>query len=404
MGNIFFFFHIYGSLVLIIALMYHTKISWYFMIPGISIQFYDRLWRLWNSSNCNSINIISLKQCSTDVARLRININNQHPNTKLCGWYNISIPHISPFQWHPFSISNALNSSFTEFHIKNIGNFSSSILNLSSLANIRGQRLSLNKMDILIEGPFGVDIDFHGYHRLVLIAGGIGITPIHNLFFTLFDQTLSNTQNRYNIDKIYIHQLPSIDLIWIARYADIFEIYKKSFNKYISSNLPNMKISLYATREQVRYPSTCNASIDDDDEEPLTIEDEQDDKLSIHVSNSSVANKSFNIPLHSSMNNIIDKKKKRKKKSRNKKRNNEKDNKLSVHSISSNSRYATTRDVDCPIKWKIGRPDLYQELRYLDQLKNKAIIYCCGPSNLVQTCQELAFLYGNHFKKEAFIW
>ena len=412
--EIFYFIHIYGSLVIVIGLMYHANQSWYFMLPGLVLQFYERLWRLWNSSR-SDINILSLKQVSTDIVRLRVNIDNQHPWTTLSAYYFINIPHISLFEWHPFSVCNALNAPYTEFYIKNIGNYSCKLLNLATFANTRGQeRLSLNKLDIQIEGPFGCDIDYHSYHRLVLIAGGIGITPIHNLFFTLYDQSLSN--RRENNDEMYMNQLPSIDLIWIVRYADIFEIFKKSFNKYISSDIPNMKITLYATREEVRYPSTMHGidnndnipynfhSIDDDVSDDQDQDNNDDDKLSLHVSNnSSISNKSMKFPLHSSMNSSLDKKKKRKKRKKRRSKKSSSSNNSAMSGIS-RDRDRRTRDVDCPIKWKIGRPDLFQELRYLDQLKNKAIVYCCGPTELVQTCQELAHLYNNDFKKETFLF
>ena len=338
--EIFYFIHIYGSLVIVIGLMYHADQAWYFMFPGLILQFYERLWRLWNNSK-NNINILSLKQVSTNITRLEININNQHPFTKLGSYYFINIPHLSLFQWHPFSVCNNLNSPYTQFYIKNIGNYTSKLLNFANtFTNNDQQRVSLKKLDIQIEGPFGCDIDYHSYHKLVLIAGGIGITPIHNLFFTLYDQSLLLKNDDY--------KLPSIDLIWIVRYANIFKIFKKSFNKYISSDVPNMNIYLYATREtkKVKKDSSIMHGIDINNDKC------DDDKCD--------------------------------------------------HDQCDHDKYDD--DIDCPIKWKIGRPDLFQELRYLDELGNKAMVYCCGPTGLVQTCQQLAYLYNNHFKKETFLF
>ena len=314
--EIFYFIHIYGSLVLIVGLMYHADQGWYFMLPGLVLQFYERLWRLWKTSKHNT-HILSLQPVSADIVKLRINIPNQHPKTTLGAYYFINIPSVAPMEWHPFSVCNALNSTYTEFYIKSIGDFSSKLFNFA--LNLNQQQMSLQDIDICCEGPFGLDIDYHAYNRLVLVAGGIGITPLHNLFFTLYYQALSNTKHNNNL--MYMHQLPSIDLIWIARYAETFEMFRKSFDQYRNNNIPNMRITLYANREEREY----------DDIE-------------------------------------------------------------------------TGNEMQCPIQWRNGRPDLFQELRYLDQMKNKAIVYVCGPQQLVTTCQELAHLYGNHFKKETFLF
>ena len=71
--------------------------------------------------------------------------------------------------------------------------------------------------------------------------------------------------------------------------------------------------------------------------------------------------------------------------------------------------YATREDVvrkevDCPIPWTVGRPDLVQELEYLKGLGSDAMVYSCGPATLVRACREIAHCNGNHFKMDTFMF
>merc|ERR1719474_391199 len=202
----------------------------------MALQFYERFWRLYAVSTRSKVRITSLKEVAPGICRLRINADSHSPGTPLGAYYFINIPHIAPFEWHPFSVSNALNAEYTEFYIQNEGGFTSKLLDLAS--NYR-KVSSLKSMEIQIEGPFGCDFSVSDYKRLVLVAGGIGITPLHSLFFTLYQRALTfqNERSRYrnvNADELVTEEdMPSIELLWMVRRADLFEIYQQSFQQFV---------------------------------------------------------------------------------------------------------------------------------------------------------------------------
>ncbi|HXZ99952.1 MAG TPA: ferric reductase-like transmembrane domain-containing protein [Candidatus Binatia bacterium] len=74
------------------------------------------------------------------------------------------------WQVHPFSLSAAPNGEYLRITVKGVGEFS------RSLALLRpGTR-------VLVEGPYGVFTSVRRHHpRALLIAGGIGITPLRAL-------------------------------------------------------------------------------------------------------------------------------------------------------------------------------------------------------------------------------
>lgn len=75
------------------------------------------------------------------------------------------------FRAHPFSISTAPNGKYLRFTIKELGDYTA-----------RLQRMAIGT-SVFLEGPYG---DFTGAarrrERVLLIAGGIGITPLRALF------------------------------------------------------------------------------------------------------------------------------------------------------------------------------------------------------------------------------
>jgi NADPH oxidase len=88
----------------------------------------------------------------------------------------LCIPAISSLEWHPFSISSAPDDDEVTLHIRALGDWTQ---RLHALAG-EGQD-GVMSTECLIEGPYGelaVDLDSDKYKCILLISGGIGITPM----------------------------------------------------------------------------------------------------------------------------------------------------------------------------------------------------------------------------------
>src|SRR5690606_35106491 len=79
------------------------------------------------------------------------------------------------WQAHPFSLSYAPHADRIRISAKAVGDFTSSL------------RSGLSSgIPVVIEGPFGVfGKDIEKEEAILLIAGGIGITPLRSIFETL---------------------------------------------------------------------------------------------------------------------------------------------------------------------------------------------------------------------------
>ena len=109
----------------------------------------------------------------------------------------VHVPGVSALEWHPFSISSSPSLSYgedgvVEFSILNMGE-GTWTGNLAKYAQEHGPTISASKnhgassaaatdiselTHIALDGPFGRAIDYSRRSTIILVAGGIGVTPM----------------------------------------------------------------------------------------------------------------------------------------------------------------------------------------------------------------------------------
>ena len=104
-------------------------------------------------------------------------------------YYFVNIPTLSMFEWHPFSVSG-VSKSIIRFHIQAQASGSWTD-NLSVLPH---SSIVLN-----IDGPYGgIPLNLHSdsYESILIIAGGIGLTPYLILLEQLTTHTVADSKLR----------------------------------------------------------------------------------------------------------------------------------------------------------------------------------------------------------------
>jgi predicted ferric reductase len=96
------------------------------------------------------------------------------------------IPQVSAYQFHPFSCSSAPHEESISFHIRVLGDWTRNLQQyvMSQYAVQNKQADECVDIDLCLEGPLGnlaVDLNDSEYKVILLVAGGIGVTPTQSI-------------------------------------------------------------------------------------------------------------------------------------------------------------------------------------------------------------------------------
>lgn len=140
----------------------------------------------------------------------------------LAQYYFVNVPSVSLTEWHPISVSQRGETSSdgtTTFHIKATGPWTQALARLAVDGTLEKGAMptraqaSAKEVGVALDGPYGsLHIDLSAYSDLVLIAGGIGITPIANILERL--HALNNTSLER---KLRYPLLKRVTVVWVFK-------------------------------------------------------------------------------------------------------------------------------------------------------------------------------------------
>ncbi|KAK5996192.1 Superoxide-generating NADPH oxidase heavy chain subunit B-like protein [Cladobotryum mycophilum] len=168
-------------IVFVAGALYHAKKGPEFLLPGFGLWVIDRAIRFYN--NFRAVEVKSVTHYS-DVTKFQIGgVRPSHPGQ--IAW--VQIPSISFFNWHPFTIASAPGQDTATIAVRALGSYTRKLQmtdgNTMEMAPMTaGSDTGLVDMarppKVRIDGPYGVGRIQWGQHPVVvLVAGGIGITP-----------------------------------------------------------------------------------------------------------------------------------------------------------------------------------------------------------------------------------
>ena len=126
-------------------------------------------------------------------------------------YYFVNVPSIKIFEWHPFSVSEIVASennvlgSRIKFHIKSMGpeTFTGKLADLT--------RSGPAKLKVHLRGPYGcLSLNITNYEHVLIIAGGIGITPMLPVLDRIRQVCIAN-----KLEKL--PKLKEVTVVWVAR-------------------------------------------------------------------------------------------------------------------------------------------------------------------------------------------
>ena len=238
-----------SHLLFVVAFIFtilHTKNTvWYMMIPTVLYAF-DIMTRV--ARRCMRWEVVSVAaHGSVTVLEVQSPLHFAYAAGQYCF---VQIPEVSGFQWHPFSIVSdptarnargcvvkfAMKANAAGSWTERLNTYVKSATEVTSQQGASHVPAQVN-LRVRVDGPFGIlSNGLIEYSRVVLVAGGIGATPIISIY-----QYLCSVEDSCNREIV---------LLWVAR--DVRELAWASsmINCMPSDPQRTTRVHLYATSAQ----------------------------------------------------------------------------------------------------------------------------------------------------------
>jgi NADPH oxidase 2 len=130
----------------------------------------------------------------------------------------LNCPEISPFEWHPFTLTSSPHEEFLSLHIRCVGDWT------YAFARRLGCRFGGKEEDtlkspanlpiVMVDGPYGsASEDVFDYEAVVLVGAGIGVTPFASILKTIWYR-MNNPKSNIRLRKVYFY--------WVCRDKDVW--------------------------------------------------------------------------------------------------------------------------------------------------------------------------------------
>lgn len=212
MFELFYYFHIVFAILMTTCAFYHSGI---FVVILASILWGGDLFVRKVLMTLRYPREASIRNLTDSVVEVRILKKDFDYNP---GQYVfISVPEISLFQWHPISISSSPHQHEVTLHIRKRGSWTKALHHLAT---------AKKRISILLEGPYGslsVDLTSQRYKMIMLVSGGIGVTPMQSIAHQLMHE-----------QEMGLRDLNELRFLWTARDPQVME--KMNINERSSIN------------------------------------------------------------------------------------------------------------------------------------------------------------------------
>ncbi|KAH7656820.1 NAD(P)H oxidase (H(2)O(2)-forming) protein [Dioscorea alata] len=258
---------IYALLVLHSCFIYLTttwykKTAWMYISIPLTIYISERLTRVLREKNYH-VNIIKAAIYPGNVLSIQMR---KPPGFRYkSGMYLfLKCPDVSPFEWHPFSITSAPGDPFLSVHIRTLGDWTTELRNLFAKAcevEVVAKKVNLVRQEttviadaqvqptsfpkLLIDGPYGAPAqNYKKYDILLLIGLGIGATPFISILRDLLNDIKANEElqrtHATDADLIKAKGPGRAYFYWVTREQGSFEWFKGVMNDVGESDHNNV--------------------------------------------------------------------------------------------------------------------------------------------------------------------
>ncbi|KAG7546255.1 Riboflavin synthase-like beta-barrel [Arabidopsis suecica] len=183
---------------------WYKKTTWMYLAVPVALYAYERLIRAFRSS-IRTVKVLKVAAYPGKVLTLQMS---KPTNFKYkSGQYMfVNCPAVSPFEWHPFSITSTPQEDYLSVHIKSLGDWTEAIQGVFSevskpppVGDMLHGANSPGFPKIMIDGPYGAPAqDYKKYEVVLLIGLGIGATPM----ISIIKDIINNTETKEQLSQM----------------------------------------------------------------------------------------------------------------------------------------------------------------------------------------------------------
>ncbi|KAJ4749731.1 Respiratory burst oxidase [Rhynchospora pubera] len=209
---------------------WYLKTTWMYLAVPVSLYAGERVLRALRSRHY-SVQIRKVAIYPGNV--LSLHMSKPHAFRYQSGQYMfVQCPAVSPFEWHPFSITSAPDDDYLSIHIRQLGDWTRELKQIFAEAcepSVAGKSGLLRADEttkkglpkLLIDGPYGAPAqDYKKYDVLLLVGLGIGATPFISILKDLLNNMVKMEEQdeaKENQYRRLDHHLEHVDLATLMR-------------------------------------------------------------------------------------------------------------------------------------------------------------------------------------------
>lgn len=228
---------------------WYQKTTWMYLAVPMVLYACERLTRALRSS-IKPVKILKVAVYPGNVLALHMS-KPQGFKYKSGQYMFVNCAAVSPFEWHPFSITSSPGDDYLSVHIRTLGDWTRQLKTVfsevcqpapagkSGLLRAERDNNSPGFPKILIDGPYGAPAqDYKKYDVVLLVGLGIGATPMISIVKDIINNmkpednnlesglTVNNNNNKnssFSTRKAYFY--------WVTREQGSFEWFKGIMNE-----------------------------------------------------------------------------------------------------------------------------------------------------------------------------
>ncbi|CAN0910425.1 Respiratory burst oxidase homolog protein F [Linum grandiflorum] len=191
---------------------WYQKTTWMYLAVPVLLYAGERALRFFRSGS-HTVRLLKVAIYPGNVLTLQMSKPPQF-RYKSGQYMFVQCPAVSPFEWHPFSITSAPGDDYLSVHIRQLGDWTQELKRVFSEACERpvSGKSGLLRADettkkslpkLLIDGPYGAPAqDYRKYDVLLLVGLGIGATPFISILKDLQNNIVKMEEQEDSITDV----------------------------------------------------------------------------------------------------------------------------------------------------------------------------------------------------------